>query len=231
MRVVVLIAAAIAGAASLLPVGDAPLVSGPPAPEMSKEGLELVLDYECGGRDQYNRWPRPEFIGDKFSGVTWGVGYDAHQNSRANIIKDWTRLGTTPANRLSETQPFYGPAAREPQQRVKDIVVPWDYAVKVFLEIDLARVDAQCRRAFPKFDEASLHARDAIRSLVFNRGASMSGPARVEMREIRDAIAKKDYAKCADAEKRMCRVWRGTAIEKGMTRRRYAEAVLFVTPD
>lgn len=215
---------------SVLPSGP-PVVSGPLAPEMSKEGLGLVLEQEVGGRSQYDRWPHPEYEADANSGVTWGIGYDGHQNSVSNILKDWNRLGDRPAQRLSETQPFYGRAAKAPTERVKDITVPWDSAVKVFLEVDLARTDAQCRRAFPGFDDLSLHAKDAIRSLVFNRGASMAGPARVEMRAIRDLVPKRDYRGMAEQCRKMPHLWAGTAIYAGMARRRYAEAQLFLTPD
>jgi hypothetical protein len=222
----ILAAGAILAGAAAIDSGK-PLVATPLAPEMTEQGLRLVLEYEVGGKASYDRWPRPEYIGDSYSGVTWGIGYDSHQNSRFNIVKDWTRIGDRSAARLAETQPFYGHSAKGPAAGVKDIVIPWDMAVKVFMEIDLARVDAQCKRAFPGFDTLRPAAKDAIRSLVFNRGASMIGPGRVEMRAIRDDCTSHNYEDMARQEIAMCRIWKGTNIEAGMKRRRYAEAELF----
>ena len=66
----------------------------------------------------------------------------------------------------------------------------------------------------------------ALVSLVFNRGASMKGDRRIEMRAIRNLAPQKDYAGIAQQFRKMKRLWIGTDIEKGMSRRRDAEADL-----
>jgi hypothetical protein len=202
-------------------------VTLPPAPALTEEGFVLIIEAETGGQRQYERSPHPEYIGDRFSGVTWGIGYDAHQNSAAVIRLDWSGLGEGTAGRLAATQPYYGRAAHDAWLKVRDIPIGWGIAVEVFQRVDLARVDLQCRRAFPGFENLSSLAKDAIRSLVFNRGASMTGPARVEMRAIRDLVPNKDYRGMAVQERKMKRLWRGTKIERGMNARREAEARLF----
>jgi GH24 family phage-related lysozyme (muramidase) len=214
-------------------VEKAPLIGLPPSVEMSAAGLELVLEFEVGGKWQYNKWPHPEYIGkgDRYSGVTWGIGYDAHQNSAAVILQDWTPyVGEVNARRLAATQPFYGTNAQMERAyaAVKDIVITWEQAVAVYQRVDVARTYAQCRRAFPDFINYRDHPRDAAISLSFNRGVSMAGDARREMREIRDIGAKpqKDYGAMADQYRRMPRVWEGKSIYAGMKRRRLAEAKL-----
>ena len=95
----------------------------------------------------------------------------------------------------------------------------------------MARTYAQCQRAFPGFDELRPNAQAALVSLVFNRGASMIGDGRREMRAIRDrGVPARDYDGIAAEFRAMTRVWQGTEIYNGMRRRRYAEADLVATP-
>lgn len=201
----------------------------PPAPALTPEGKELIFDFETGGEAEYNRWPHPEYPGGA-SGVTWGIGYDAHQNRRAIILEDWHGLGAEPVDRLADTQPYAGHAAREQAHEVRDITVPWGPASDVFLKVDLSRTYEQCVRAFPGFEELKPTARDALISLVFNRGPSMTGPSRREMRAIRDMVPQRDYEGIAGELRAMKRVWRGMSIYEGMARRRDAEAVLVLRP-
>src|ERR1039458_1533679 len=103
-------------------------------------------------------------------------------------------------------------------------------AYEVFNKIDVARTWSQCERAFPGFENLRANAQAAIVSLVFNRGASMTGDNRKEMRAIRDAVPKHDYTEMASQLRKMVRVWVGTDIYNGMKRRRLAEADLVLTP-
>jgi GH24 family phage-related lysozyme (muramidase) len=100
----------------------------------------------------------------------------------------------------------------------------------VFDRVDVSRTWSQCVKAFPGFDELRPNCQAALVSLVFNRGASMVGNNRIEMRAIRDLTAKRDYDGIAGELRAMVRVWRGTDIYEGMYRRRYAEAQLVMTP-
>jgi GH24 family phage-related lysozyme (muramidase) len=91
----------------------------------------------------------------------------------------------------------------------------------------------RARRAFgPDFDRLSKWAQDALTSLVYNRGASMVGPARVEMRFIRDVclplwkVAELANQCIARKLREMVRIWAGSKIAAGMHRRRNDEANL-----
>ena len=67
-------------------------------------------------------------------------------------------------------------------------------------------------------------------SLVFNRGTGIVGPKRTEMAHLKEVdIPALDYRGMARQERLMERVWRGTDLEHGMTRRREAEARLIET--
>jgi len=54
----------------------------------------------------------------------------------------------------------------------------------------------------------------------------MQGNRRLEMRVVRDLVTKKNVHGIAEQIRKMKRIWLGTPIEKGMTRRREAEADL-----
>jgi GH24 family phage-related lysozyme (muramidase) len=54
----------------------------------------------------------------------------------------------------------------------------------------------------------------------------MQGNRRLEMRVVRDLVTKKNVNKIAEQIRKMKRIWLGTSIEKGMSRRRDAEADL-----
>lgn len=200
----------------------------PQSPSLSAAALQLILEGETGGERVYNRNPHPEWPGGQ-SGVTWGIGYDATAQSDALIKSDWRAL-EGPEAALANLHPFRGREAQAKLALVKHILVAWDLSVGVFQDVDLARNWQQARRAFPGFEALRPNAQGAILSLGFNRGWAMTGPNRVEMRAIRDAIPAKDYAAMAAAERRMKRIWKGTDIYEGMVNRREAEARLFETP-
>lgn len=203
------------------------ILAGPEPRPLSPKGYDLIIEFEVGGISGYN--PHPEAPDARYSGVTWGVGYDAHQNSKPRIKDDWKELDPPKPDRLAETQPYYGRSAQQHLQDVRDILVKWSIANNVFLRIDVAREFASCRHAYSGFDALRPNAQAALISLTFNRGTSTAGPTRTEMRNLVGLVPKADYAGMAAQFRAMKRVWRGTSIERGMTRRREAEAKLIET--
>lgn len=205
------------------PAPRQPALALPTAPGLTKAGFDLITEFEG--------WAgRPELPDLRYSGVSWGFGYDGHQNSVANILNDWAALDPPEPSRLAATQPFYGRGAIQANRDVHDILIPHSVGDRVFVEVDMARVYDQCRRAMPGFDRLRPNAQSAIASLIFNRGPQMSGPNRLEMRAIRDAVPDRDYEEIASQFRKMVRVWEGTQIEFGMRRRRIAESQLVLTP-
>lgn len=208
-----------------------PVLAGPPAPELSKLGLDLIYDYEVGGMWQYNKNPHPELPDRRFSGVTIGIGYDLHQYSKVVILHDWSMLSDPAPARLSATQPYYGQNAVESWHKVQDILIPWSSATNVFLNCDVAREFAAAKRAFPGFETLSKNCQAALIANGFARGYSTAGPNRDELRQIRDLIPARDYAGIAIQLRKQERIWRGTSIYNGLKARVNAEAKLAETPD
>ena len=197
------------------------------APELTDAGRALIYEFEVGGVGHLPNHGHPEWPGFA-SGITVGVGYDCGYNSHAVILSDWQKLDA--AAKLAATSGFTGPRAKPLLGNVKDITVTWPLASEVFDNTTLTKFYGMAARAFPKMTELRPNAQAALVSLVFNRGDSLTGPRRAEMREIRSLVPKKDYQGIADAIRAMKRLWRGTDIQAGMYRRRDAEAALVLMP-
>jgi len=85
---------------------------------------------------------------------------------------------------------------------------------------------AQMLRIYPQAETLKPEQTAALLSLVFNRGASLSGPRRVEMVEIKAALANGDFDAIPDLLREMKRLWPDT---RGLRLRRDREAELFET--
>jgi len=206
-------------------VHGSPLVGLPSPPIFTAAGYQLILDFEVGGgRSYYDATlSRPTWPGLS-SGVTIGVGWDAGYNSTAALRSDWRKLPAPWIDRLSLTSSVTGKSAKTLIPPLRDILIEWKLAEGVFNEVTLARFTALSRRTFPGFDALHPNCQAALVSLVFNRGSSMAGPSRVEMRIIRDLVPKRDYAGMSAALRSMKRLW--CREMSGLWRRRDAEAQL-----
>jgi hypothetical protein len=204
------------------------LIETPPVQILTVEGHALILEFETSGRSGYN--PRPEWPGGA-SGPTIAIGYDLGYSTKSVINSDWQALDASPRARLAAVSGITGQRARAITPQLHDIIVRWDLAIDVFDNIDVARWQAASRRALPGFTKLRLNCQAALISLGFNRGWAMAGPNRSEMRDIRDyGVPREDYPRIAQDLRSMSRIWRGTANERGLTRRRNAEADLVLTP-
>ena len=164
------------------------------------------------------------------SGVTWGIGDDGGHQTRSVSVADWQTHGQV--DRLGGTAGITGRAAQAALPRFRDISTPFDHASQVFEERSLVEYERRTERAFRHgFVDLRPNACAALVSLVYNRGAAMTGDSRREMRNLRDnCVPKQDYACIASELRSMKRLWRGTVNENGLSARREAEAILAETP-
>jgi GH24 family phage-related lysozyme (muramidase) len=100
-----------------------------------------------------------------------------------------------------------------------------DAARRVFLTRTVPRYQQLTAKAFPGVQNLPADAQGALFSLVYNRGTSMEGEKRTEMRAIRDAVARGDLADIAKQLRAMKRLWIGKGLD-GLLARRDAEADL-----
>jgi hypothetical protein len=197
-----------------------------PAP-LPERAVDLIIAHEIGSPALYQRRYRRPLWPGAHSGVTVGVGYDLGHRRAVVIAKDWQLHPQAP--RLASAAGVIGPPARELARTMDDVEVDWPFALQVFERTSLVEHHRIARRVFgPRhFDRLPGLAQGALVSLVYNRGGAMTGPARAEMRAIRDDCLPRDDLPCiADQLRAMLRLWIGSDIERGMRKRRGDEAEL-----
>ena len=213
-----------------------PTVAAPEPPEDARSAAcrraaaALIIRWEITSPARYDRALRFPVWPGGASGVTWGVGYDGGHQTRSVIADDWQAHAGR--DRLVQTAGLTGAAAKAALPAYRDIETAYDYAAEVFETRSLVEYERRTDRAFRNgFTDLRPNACAALVSLVYNRGAAMSGDNRREMRNIRDqCVPAQDYACIAREIRSMKRLWRGTVNEKGLTARRESEALLAETP-
>ena len=186
----------------------------------------LIIRWEITSPSYYaRRLARPVYPGGA-SGVTWGVGYDGGHVTSAVILDDWSRHAER--FRLATTAGVTGAKAKAILPRYRDITTDYAYAAEVFETRSLIEYERRAERAFRSdFSTVDPNVCAALTSVVYNRGASMTGDNRREMKTIRDVCMPASDRACIARELRsMCRLWKGTSIEAGLCARREAEAKL-----
>lgn len=192
---------------------------------LSRKGIDFIIAQEATSEAYYTKHEsRPNWPGES-SGVTIGIGYDFGYNTVAQVTRDWgVYLSTSALQRLSRYCGITGEAALEACGSLRDIEIPWDMACRVFTESTIPRFYLQMLRAYPKAESLPPDATSALLSLVFNRGAKLTGERRTEMLGIRAAMADGRLDAIPKLFRDQIRLWPDT---EGLRNRRLAEAELF----
>ena len=200
---------------------------------LSKKSLDLILEFEVGGGENYyNKFLKNPAWPEGQSGVTIGVGYDLGYVNKTEFSEDWKDLPKETFDRLYKVVGIKGYNAKNLIRGLKDITIPWDLALKVFNNKTVTKFYNLTQQTFPNFDNLPEDAKGGLVSLVFNRGNALEGDRRREMKLIRDGMKlvstfdQKALTFIANQIRNMKRIWIGGSIEKGMNRRRDAEAKL-----
>ena len=200
---------------------------------LNKKSLDLILEFEVGGGENYyNKFLKNPTWPEGQSGVTIGVGYDLGYVNKSEFSEDWKDLPKEIFDRLYKVVGIKGYNAKNLIRGLKDISIPWDLALKVFNNKTVSKFWNLTKETFPNFDNLPEDAKGGLVSLVFNRGNGLEGDRRREMKLIRDGMAitttfdQKALTFIANQIRNMKRIWAGGSIEKGMNRRRDAEAKL-----
>jgi hypothetical protein len=200
---------------------------------LSKKSLDLILEFEVGGGENYyNKFLKNPTWPEGQSGVTIGIGYDLGYVNKAEFSEDWKDLPKEIFDRLYKVVGIKGYNAKNLIRGLKNIDIPWDLALKVFNNKTVTKFYNLTKQTFPNFDNLPEDAKGGLVSLVFNRGNALEGDRRREMKLIRDGMKlvsnydQKALTFIANQIRNMKRIWIGGSIEKGMSRRRDAEAKL-----
>lgn len=193
--------------------------------KLSDKSFDLIIKYEVGGGESYynKALKKPTYPGGA-SGVTIGIGYDLGYNTKIQFADDWKNVLTESVfKRLEACLGAKGETARQLVRHVRDIEISWEDALKVFEGSTIPRFIKETLRAFPGADKLHPDAFGALVSIVFNRGASVSGASRREMLNIRNLIPSKNYKAIASEIRSMKRLWIGKGLD-GLLKRRDEEA-------
>lgn len=155
---------------------------------ISPKSFGLIVGFESGGRNYYEKFlKRPSWPGGA-SGVTIGFGYDLGYEK--TLVADWNRFLTPDQlSRLERCNGKTGGRAKQALSGVRDILIEWDWAAEVFNEKTLPQEIHKTLRTFPGSAELlPADAFGALVSLIFNRGEDLTGDRRSEMRDIRGII-------------------------------------------
>ena len=190
---------------------------------ISAKGLAFIVDKETGGKGYYEKFLKHPTWPGLQSGVTIGVGYDLGYNTKEQFRKDWTEY--LDCDEVEALSSFCGITGRAINlSSIRDITIPWAFAVSVFNETTVPRFYRQLLAVYPEAEKLPPDAAAALLSLVFNRGTALKGDRRVEMAEIQSALKQGNLEEIPDLLRSMKRLWPETA---GLRIRRDDEASLF----
>lgn len=204
---------------------------------LATNGVALIAKEETGGLGYYDavtRWPHYPGLS---SGVTIGVGYDLRFNSEQDFHRCWgPHLPAETMEALAQDIGKAGTKRRVDELKRAGVEVPFRAAWPVFLEETLPRFYRMTESIYPSLPRLPDLCRSVLVSIVYNRGNSLSGSSRREMRVIRDLLALADDIRLhklkrkvilADVEEQIISMQRLWGPATGLHRRRQAEANLW----
>ena len=194
---------------------------------LSKKAIDLIIQFEVGGRNYYDKvLQKPSWPGGA-SGITIGLGYDLGYETEKQFLADWSAsLNLNFVNALRPLCGLTGEKARLMLRgEVLNVRVPYNIAYDVFVNKDIPRYFAMTKKIYPQLETLNEDTQGALVSMVYNRGASLAGDSRKEMKAIVELVAKKDYHGIAEEIEKSKRLWEHKGLD-GLVLRREAEADL-----
>jgi len=192
---------------------------------INKKSIDFIIQHEAGGRAYYDKvlqkpiWPGGE------SGITVGLGYDLGYNTEKQFIKDWGKVLSEPnVKTLKTVIGFKGQKAKlSLKGELLNIRIPYNIAYDVFVKSSIPRYYKLTLSIYPGMVNLNEDTQGALVSMIFNRGSSLNGESRKEMRAIVDLIEAKDYEGIAEEIEKSKRLWEHKGLD-GLVIRREAEA-------
>lgn len=208
-----------------------------PFHQLATNGIAFIAREETGGLDYYNNFTRWPHYPGLSSGITIGVGFDLRYNSERDLRSFWG--AHLPKNTINELVKDIGkPETEERASQLKKIgiEVPFKAAWAVFIERTLPHFYAETENIYPSLSRLPELCRSALVSIVYNRGNSLKGQRRREMRAIRDILVQADAPEIhklkqkmilIDVEDEIISMQRLWSFGSGLHKRRQAEANLW----
>lgn len=197
---------------------------------MTKENIHLIVGHEVGAEfagdtRYYNKFcAKPMYAGGD-SGVTIGIGYDLGYNNKQQIKLDWG--GRVSSNHLAFFLNCSGIKGESSKRLLtpitRQLTVSYQIAMEVFEQVSLPKFTKLTKAIYPNLDNLNETTQAVLIGLVYNRGNSLQGDRRAEMRELVEHTNNADYVAIAATIDKMKRLWVGTDVS-GLVKRREEEA-------
>ncbi len=182
-----------------------------PAGELriSTESRDMILFYETGGQGYYQARLSHPTVPPGQSGITIGIGYDLGYNTPSQIRADWKgEIPEPQLERLAGVAGRTGSSAKAALSRVRDIVIPWESASRVYERRTVPRFAAMTAATYQGIKNQDPHIQGVMLSTTFNRGTAMSPyERRKELVWTRDDLRAGRNAKLPDYQLSMRRLW------------------------
>lgn len=189
--------------------------------------VKKIVDFETGGPRYYNRYlTTPLAPLNDASGNTIGVGYDLGYYTPEEIRNDWQGfIPKEDIEKLVSVAGLRGDNAKRVHRSVVGVNIPYEVALKQFMKVTLPRWIMKAYQLWPNFDSLNNNQKTALVSLTFNRGTSLEGQSRIEMKEVQGLLERGNIRPIAGLIKSMAR----RSPLKGVQARRVAESELFAS--
>jgi GH24 family phage-related lysozyme (muramidase) len=194
---------------------------------LSKKSIDLIIQFEIGGRSYYERALQKVTWPGGASGATIGIGYDLGYNTEKQFLLDWSP-GLN-LNFVNALKPLCGLKGEKVKAMIKgeilNVRIPYNIAYDVFVRSSVPRFYKATLTIYPDMIHLNDDTQGALVSMVFNRGTSLVGDRRKEMKAIVELVKKQDYEGIAEEIEKSKRLWEGVGLD-GLVIRREAEADL-----
>jgi hypothetical protein len=194
--------------------------------ECSIGSLAEIVTFEVSSKAVYEKdLRRPTWPGGQ-SGATIGIGYDLGMTARKQIQADWDdHLAEADLSRLLVAQGITGLPAKTLVKSLSDVSISFEIAEAVFYQSTLPRFAALTRATYPGVERLPPDAQGMLLSLIYNRGAKLTGDSRREMAEIQRLVqgGAANLDAIAQELESMVRLWEELP---GLQKRRRREARL-----
>lgn len=183
-----------------------------------------VINFESGGESYYNRFLKKVTWPGGASGLTIGIGADLGYLSLKEFDNHFAKFfSKEDIKKLKSVIGLKSTSAKSKLSSVNGIYLSWEDAMSIFINWTLPKFWQLSNALWPGLDKLDEKAQVALVSIVFNRGTSIKGSSRVEMKNIKSLVLNKDYDGIANEIRSMKRLWVNKNLD-GLIKRREEEA-------
>jgi GH24 family phage-related lysozyme (muramidase) len=194
---------------------------------ISSRSIDLIIQFEVGGRAYYEKALQKPIWAGGDSGCTIGFGYDLGYVSEKQFFLDWGNKLTP--NFLDPLRKVVGLKGIQAKQMLRgelmQVKISYNTAYEVFVKCSVPKYFKMTKAIYPELELLNEDTQGALVSMVYNRGNKLEGDSRIEMKRIVEMVKNKDYEGIAEEIEKSKRHWEGKGLD-GLVVRREAEADL-----